>query len=210
MESNHFHHKSVSKLNEVRIAVRGFTLVELMVVLAIIVIISTVVLTSQTSFNKTLILANTAYDIALTIRSTQSFGIGSRAILGTTNVGHGVHFQRGGSFILFADTSPSASCGRPDCSPGDYVYGAGDTFLQTYELNNGMTISNFCVDGLCTYSSLDVVFLRPNPDAFISVDGSTFTNYAKACLIVTSPQGGEKYVSVSKSGQIIANASQCP
>lgn len=189
---------------------RGFTLVELMVVLTIIVVITVVVLTSQSSFNKTLILANTAYDIALTIRSTQSLGIGSRNVVGTINAGRGAHFQRGNSFTLFADTSPSASCDRPDCNSGDYIYGGGSEFIQTYELNNGMTISNFCVDGSCIYNSLDIVFARPNPDAFISVNGSTFTNYARACLIITSSQGGEKYVSVSSSGQITANAVSCP
>ena len=46
---------------------KGFTLIELMVVLAIIVVITTVVLTSQSSFNKSLILANTSYDIALSL-----------------------------------------------------------------------------------------------------------------------------------------------
>lgn len=188
----------------------GFTLVELMVVLTIIVIIAVAVLTSQSSFNKTLILANTTYDIALTVRSTQSLGIGSRNVAGTINAGRGVHFQRGNSFTLFADTSPPASCDMPNCNSGDYVYDGGSEFIQTYELNNGMTISNFCVDGSCTYNSLDIVFARPNPDAFISVNGSTFTNYARACLIITSAQGGEKYVSVSKSGQITASATSCP
>ena len=52
----------------------GFTLVEMVVVLAIITVISGVVLSDQTSFNKTLVLANTAYDIALTVRSVETFG----------------------------------------------------------------------------------------------------------------------------------------
>ena len=58
----------------------------MMVVLAIIVTITGVTLTSQTSFNKTLVLANTAYDIALTLRSSQTYGLGSRAFGGITNM----------------------------------------------------------------------------------------------------------------------------
>ncbi|MDO8566864.1 MAG: prepilin-type N-terminal cleavage/methylation domain-containing protein [bacterium] len=204
--------------------VRGFTLIELLVVLAIIMIISVVVITSQSSFNKTLILANTAYDIALTVRSAQSFGISSRNIIGAMNTGYGVHFQRGDSFIFFADTNPPAllnchglpSSGdedAPDAKPGNCAYDedAGE-FVNTYTLGNGMTISNFCVDDSCDadVTSLDIVFVRPNPDAFISVGGSFFTDYAKTCIIVTSPQGGEKYISVSKSGHINANAASCP
>ena len=100
---------------------RGFTLIEMLVVLAIIVTVTTIALSSQSAFNKTLILANTAYDIALTLRSAENFGIGSRALYRTANAGYGVHFQRGtlGSFILFADTAPAinSSCTRPDCRP---------------------------------------------------------------------------------------------
>lgn len=200
---------------------KGFTLVELLVVLAIIGAVSTVVITSQSSFNKTLILANTAYDIALTLRSAENFGMGSRAIGGTTNAGYGLHFDKGvpGSFILFADIWPStdASCARPDCKPGDHLYSATDALVRTYALGNGMTISNFCAfssSWSCVstgaLSALDIVFSRPNPDAFINANGSSFTTYSAACLTITSPQGAHRYISVAASGQIIANAPSCP
>lgn len=186
-----------------------------MVVLAIIMAVSAVVITSQGSFNKTIILANTAYDIALTIRSAQSFGIGSRNRASAINTGYGVHIGEGNSFTLFADTLPAAVCDRPDCNPGNYLYEGGDEFVNTYTLGNGITIDDFCVDdGItgysCEHTSLDIVFVRPNPDAFIHADGSSAVSYARACLVVVSPQGGEKYVSVSKSGQIVANAPPCP
>lgn len=199
----------------------GFTLIELMVVLAIIAALSAVVITSQGSFNKTLILANTAYDIALTIRSTQSFGISSRSIIDIMNTGYGVHFQRGNSFTFFADTNlpdennchglpSSGDINAPDAKPGNCVYDGGGEFVNTYTLGNGITVDDFCVDDSCDHTSLDIVFMRPNPDAFIYADGSSAISYARACLTVVSPQGGEKYVSVSKSGQIIANAPSCP
>lgn len=208
---------------------RGFTLVELMVVLAIIVTITSIALTSQSSFNKTLILANTAYDIALTLRSAETYGISSRASGAAVNVGYGVHLASGdinaNSFILFADTSGGASCvgQRPDCKPGDNVYtsgGSGDALVQTYRLNNGIFIHNFCAysgaTGLCEnpsgslsggLASLDIVFDRPNPDASIIANG---TSYTGACLALSSAQGGFRYISVASSGQITASATSCP
>lgn len=203
---------------------RGITLIELLVVLAIIIAITTVVLTSQGSFNKTLLLANTAYDIALTLRSTESFGIDTLASGATANAGRGTHFQKGtpGSFRLFADIYPLASCGTPDCKPGDHVYENGqDTLVQNYTLGNSMTISNFCARDTSggwscantngnNLSSLDIVFARPNPDAFIRVNGNPDTPYTSACLTVTSLQGGARYVSVAPSGEITANAPSCP
>jgi prepilin-type N-terminal cleavage/methylation domain-containing protein len=192
---------------------RGFTLIELMVVFAIITVVSAVVITSQGTFNKTLILSNTAYDIALAMRSAQTYGLGSRAAGTIANAGYGLHFESSalGSFVFFADILPLAPCGQPDCKPGDHVFTNGsDSIVQTFTLGNGMTISKLCVDLVCNLSSLDVAFERPNPNAHISADGIYSSTNAKACITVTSPQGGEKYVSVAKSGQIDANATSCP
>lgn len=219
---------------------KGFTLVELMVVLAIVGIITTIVFTSQNSFNNTLVLANTAYDIALTLRSAQTYGLSSRATAsGIGNTGYGLHFGSGtqGSFILFADTSPpgssgtlncpSASFGTPNCRPGDNVYKSSgpeaDTlFAQTYTLGNGMTISNFCTidvfDAIScattngnTLAALDIAFARPNPDAFLSKNAVYSPFLKKACITVSSPQGTKRFISVVMyTGQIIANAPSCP
>jgi len=200
---------------------RGFTLIELLVVLAIIAVVTTIALTSQSSFNKSLVLANTAYDVALTLRSAESFGLGSRAAGSLANAGYGLHFDHGatGSFILFADVWPpaSAACTRPDCKPGDHLYTASiDTLVRTYTLGNNITVGDFCAYADRWYcastgdlTSLDIVFIRPNPDAYINANGTTFTSYSAVCLRLSSPLGGSRYVSVAASGQIIAEAPSC-
>ena len=214
----------------------GFTLVELMVVLTIITVITTVVLASQSSFNKTLILANTAYDIALALRSAESYGLGSRAAGATVNAGYGLHFQSGipNTFIFFADTYPApstssvchpiADASAPNAQSGNCSYESeqGEK-VTSYALGNGITISDFCAYALgsssCAYahggglSSLDIVFARPNPEPFISANGSYSPppfRITSACLTISSPQGGTQYVSVASSGQITADASTCP
>lgn len=214
----------------------GFTLVELMVVLAIISVITSVVLSSQSTFNKTLVLANTAYDIALTLRSVQTYGLGSRAAGSTASTGYGLHFERAVSgsqysFTFFADTFPGPSASNchglsrndpnaPDTKPGDCVYDpARDQKVVAYTLGNRVTVSEFCarngswscaVSNGGTLSSLDIVFARPNPEPLITVNSSPSTVYTAACLKVTSPQGGSHFVSVAASGQIVASAASCP
>jgi len=218
MEPFHFHRSSLQPLNA------GFTLIEMVVVLGIIAVVTGIALTSQNSFNKTLILANTAYDIALTFRSAESFGLSSRALGSAANAGYGLHFQRGApeSFIFFADIWPPTDllCTRPDCKPGDHIYSAEDKLVQTYMLGNGITIADFCAlpdqqqwQCLSTgdLSALDVSFSRPNPDAFITANSSTFvTSYTKACLVVMASNGASRFVSVAASGEIIAEAPGCP
>ena len=218
---------------------RAFTLIELLVVLAIIGVIMAVVFTNQSSFNKTLILTDTAYDIALSLRDAETFGLGSRAANATANAGYGIDFQNASPrvFTFFADTYPSPSASNchglptggassPSAQPGDCVYEQGqDQKITNYTLGNGITVNNFCaftsIGGSCkvasgSYSggltSLDVVFARPNPVPFISASGSFNSSnpYTAACIALTSPQGGAKFVSVASSGEITANAASCP
>ncbi|MBI2025169.1 type II secretion system protein [Candidatus Kaiserbacteria bacterium] len=214
---------------------KGFTLVELMVVLTIIVVITMVVLASQSSFNKTLILANTAYDVALTLRSAETYGLGSRAFGSTVNAGYGVHFESGtpGSFTLFADLYPAPSISSvchptadpsaPSALPGNcsYEQGQGEK-VMLYTLGNGIAVSDFCAYALGSWScasangggltTLDIIFARPNPEPFMSVNGSYSSTFpvTDACITLSSPQGGAQYISVGSSGRITANASSCP
>ena len=230
MEHIHPHHATR------RIVASGFTLIELVVVFLIIVIITTITLTSQGSFNKTLILANTAYDIALSFRSAETYGIGSRVAGIVRNAGYGLHFDRAApsNFTLFADiNSPADGChtlppsaqggaGAPSAMPGNCTYDGSGERVTDYALNNRMTISDFCAfsgSWSCAnshdylLSSLDVVFARPNPDPFIygkNVNNVTVGPFTAACIAVTSPQGGLRYISVAASGAITANATSCP
>ena len=205
-----------------------------MVVLAIIVSVMSIVLTGQSTFNKTLILSNTTYDIALSLRSAETYGLGGHAV-GVAPTGYGIHFDKTipGSFILFGDSSPgpsTTSVCHPtsdvtslSAQPGDCSYTAGqDTVVSTYVLGNNMTISDFCAyfsgSWSCatshgsSLSALDIVFSRPNPDTLMSANGSYSPSspVTGACITVSSPQGGWRFISVSSSGQIDAGATQCP
>ncbi|OGG78532.1 hypothetical protein A3A36_00545 [Candidatus Kaiserbacteria bacterium RIFCSPLOWO2_01_FULL_52_12b] len=206
-----------------------------MVVLAIITVIMLVVLTSQSTFNKTIVLANTAYDIALTIRSAETFGLSSRVLsIATANTGYGINFQKTTpeSFTLFADSYPGIGqpglCHPPpvndptgpNAKPGNCSYDAvqGEK-VTTYTLGNGITVDDFCAyNGAwsCANSdslaSLDIVFVRSTSEPFISVNGaySLVTPATAACLKVTSRQGGARFVYIGASGIITANATSCP
>ena len=221
---------------------RGFSLVELLVAFTIITVLMSVVLSSQSSFNKSTILSNTAYDIALTLRSAETFGLSSRGSSASVSAGYGLHFLSSsqGSFTLFSDVSPlpgvsdychplssdSRGADAPDAKPGNCVYDDGSSEkINEYVLGNGIIISDFCAKSSswsCAQahsgysgglSSLDIVFARPNPSPYMSVNRSysSISPVTAACLTISSPQGGpSRFISVAASGQITANAPSCP
>jgi prepilin-type N-terminal cleavage/methylation domain-containing protein len=215
---------------------RGFTLIEMMVVITIITIVSAVVIVNQGSFNRSIILSNAAYDVALTLRSAETYGLGTRAIGSTFNVGYGIDFKKASpsTFTLFADTyplpstdpaqvcHPTADITFPSSLSGNCVYDSAQGEKVTdYTLEKGITIADFCAfNGTwsCANSNgssltlLDIVFSRPNADPFMSVNGAYSSGSAptQACLKLVSPQGGARYVAISASGGITANAASCP
>lgn len=216
-------------------APRGFTLIELMVVLGIVVITSLIILTSTNKFNSAILLRSLAYQVGLSIREAQLYGVavhasptpGRCSIGGTSKfcASFGVHF---GSvpltqYFVFSDVNTNGiydpAGGDTDCSTG--------ICPEYFKAQYGFTVSNYCVTDntgasqcaascpaslvSCTGSrltSLDVAFKRPNPDAVIEVNGVAAqpSPYASALVIVAAPGGSQRSVTVSLTGQIVVAA----
>ncbi len=212
---------------------------EMVVVLAIIVIITTIALMGQSSFNRSLVLTDTAYTIAFSVREAQSFGLSSRIFQGTQNAGYGLHFTNGvnTSYKLFADVSPVASgniqdstvcpghtvSSGPEAKPGDCMQTAASEVVRTYTINNGFTIQSFC--GTQTsggtqrcngyLDALDIVYLRPNTQSIITgVRSGTRIALSDATIRVSSPDGSKQRCNyISKVVQVSVfrtGESNCP
>ena len=167
MESSHVTGRAQSLTRTKR--TRGFTLIEMVVVLGIITIVLAVILVSQASFNRTLLLTDTAYTMALSLRESQAVGLSSRLYSGLQNVGLGIHLTGGvplSSYNQFADIDPvegnngsqltwplNVVCPNhtitdatdPEAHAGDCQDTAADTTTQTYNFGQGYTISSYCV-----------------------------------------------------------------
>ena len=199
---------------------RGFTIVELMVVVTIMVIMTTVVLFNYNKFNESMLLSNFAYDMSLTIRQAQTYGVavleapsatGSTLNHSNFTYPYGVHLEPTpvNSFILFVDnpTNPAYK--------GMYVSAdAAFERLQSYKFQRGIKIKDICVNDLsgttqCGLTGLDITFLRPDPDARIIATGGTasctsLSNPCGSASIVLSTAGGDitKNITISRTGQI--------
>jgi prepilin-type N-terminal cleavage/methylation domain-containing protein len=185
-------------------AQKGFTLVELLVSIGIFTAITTVSVLNNSRFNSSVLLTNLAYEIGLSVRQAQFYGItvrGTSADPTKFDSGYGVRFDTTSptTFVMYEDVRPVG--GSPN-----HIKDAGDLDLETFRIQKGNRISKVCVDGVCTNAIVDITFIRPNPDAYIRASNNTSISYGKAEICVESPSATRRKVVVESTGQISVTA----
>ncbi len=162
---------------------RGFTLMEMLIVLGIIVVIFTVLLTSNKKYSEKLNLKNQTYNALLMLRQAQVYSLGVKAggTPATFNASYGVSFNMSspGQFVFFTDENNNGKYEGPGCQ-GE----CGDNEqASVYPLLNNVTIQKVCgiynnseqCSPQSSLQNVDITFKRPRSEAsikFIKTDGS--------------------------------------
>lgn len=189
---------------------RGFTLTELIVVMAIATLLMTALIVRQGSWNEQLALNTQTYELALMIRQAQIYSLGVREYQGGTgdkfNISYGVSFDPDYTrYIFFADKNFNAK------------YDAGEE-IETKSFARGVLIDRFCgvkgngqLDDRCSpgqgnVAFLQILFTRPDPKANIILlngGGQVANNVIPPGIIyLKSPGGLFTSVKVETNGQI--------
>jgi prepilin-type N-terminal cleavage/methylation domain-containing protein len=193
----------------------GFTLIELLITIVIFVILTGVVLFNQKGFDNTVLLNNLTYDIALTIRQAQTFGVNTRESASSTGYvfpPYGIFLNidnaNGGNnknIILFSDTTPDSKFNNDtslSCPANDAEC------VQRYSIKRGSYIKQICVPATaggenCGVKKLTIMFKRPKPDALIYKENEKNTPLGQAKITISSADGSaESSVVVTSIGQI--------
>ncbi len=178
------------------------------------VVITSIVLVSSGRFGGVVQLENLAYDVALSVRQAQVYGISvARFGTGIFTAGYGVHFDISSptTYALFADALTSN--GLYDCANPVNPTPDNCELVQTTSMMGGHSITGLCTKPLngqenCGgVTKIDVVFIRPEPDAWISVGDVSCILQNGSCqggmrVILTSPRGDTASVVVEANGQI--------
>ncbi len=172
-------------------------------------VVSGVILANNSRFGGVIVLENLAYDMGLSIRQAQVYGISvARFGQNTFSAGYGIHLDLSSpqTYALFADVYPS-----PD---GDGMFEASQgELVQAVNLNQGYRITDLCITPASSTevcgqtSSVDILFKRPEPDAWISAGGNSCTLGTASCearvrVVVQSPRGDTMNIVVDANGQI--------
>lgn len=212
--------------------ISGFTLVELTVCIAIIVVITSVVLASYPEGSIKITLANLNNKVALLFREAQVRGSAidsGNVTLGTESPigGYGIFMSLNtpNSVVLFADSVDTLE-------PKPYGLSVGNGLYQITPINEthsttlfpaGYTIAKLCVGSGYPYTcntsltpalnSLTISFTRPSPQPAVYVNGSRTTLYTSACAELRSPRypgaGHMRSIQIYSSGMIRTGLGPC-
>jgi len=171
---------------------KGFTLVELLVVMAIIVVISTIALVNYRVGEKSFSLDESAVLLAQNLRRAQEMALSSKEFQGSVpRGGYGVYLQTDNDFyIIFADCD-----NNQQYSLGNACNGFPETVEQVVLSKRGKISSLFSGSYL---SAINIVFIPPNPTIVISGSGSEAV--IKLCLKDDSSM--TRTIRVNKAGLI--------
>jgi prepilin-type N-terminal cleavage/methylation domain-containing protein len=194
---------------------KAFTMLELLTVIAIVGILTFMVLGNYNAFGGQTILRSLAYDMALSLREAQTFGVSvRRSDPSTFSSGYGIHYDTAtkNSYTLFADAyiQTGGISVAATANGGDGLYRDPREEVRKYTMGNGYKITRICVTtgGETCYPAgtggtphtLDILFKRPEPDAQIRLDGGAPVRSAR--IELASPRGNLRSVTVEITGQI--------
>ena len=189
------HHKKIKKP-----LLAGFSLIELMVTIGIVMLVTGLVMVRYSSFNSTVVLRSQAYELALDIREAQVFGVSVGGNSGSFRLAYGIYIdlQSPNTYLLFQDISGGTS----------KMYDIGEEVGERYTIDPRFSISSICttVGGIETCDTAQsahasIAFKRPDFDAVITTD--SVANPDQITLIISTNDGtASQRVVVYSSGQI--------
>jgi len=182
---------------------RGFTLIELMVVMSIATIMMAVLIFQQNKWSDQLSVNTQAYEMVLMIRQAQIYSLGVREDTGGTgdkfNVGYGIYMNQSNAnqYIYFADRD------------GDQKYDSGEA-IETKTFSRGVTIKDVCGSSNCFFTGggplwqASISFFRPETKANIKLlnNGGSQVDNPPVIIKLKSPKGKEANITVETNGQI--------
>lgn len=190
---------------------KGFTLIEMMVSIAIFTIITSVVIFNHGKFNSSINVTNLAYEVALAVRQAQVYGLAVKqdvTSVAPVEYAYGVYFAADNPkvFYIFADKNDNQQF---DFDPSNDSCNGVKECQESIEIRGDVTIGKLQTSTSGTSQDtnhLTVLFLRPNPVAIIRDDrnsDSSSNGRQRAVVTLTSAKAEKsKEIVVELSGQI--------
>ena len=192
----------------------GFTLVEIIIVISIILIMSGVVVFNHNQFREQLSVSNETQELKLFLRQAQSFALGVKGPLDYQppddkglNIGYGVYFDFGSnsngsasSYSFYYYDLPEDDDSDPEEKIQNVDY--NDNLIDRVTLKTGTITASSTADDV---EHLYITFRRPRPFAYIyKQEGGEYLELMDEIELVLSSDDGrfERSVTVKSTGQL--------
>jgi len=178
---------------------KGFTLLEILTVVVIITLLSTIFIAGYREGEKQFALKRSAHQLAQGLRKAQEMALSSQEFMGIPQGGYGIHFKEGSDkYILFIDCNDNnkfdGSDVCRDCSSGE-CFGYVSDKIEEFTLEKLIK-----VETLTPYSgednSFSVIFFPPDPVTIFNPE-SDF-----ASIKLNFENGPGKMIYINKAGLI--------
>lgn len=184
---------------------RGMTYVELIVVLSIFSVLSSVAIFNYGAFQARVDIKNLASDIALKIVEAQKAALSgilpqAGAPSSTWKPSYGIYFdtttpETAKQFIYFVDSN----------SDKNYTLIPNEA-LDTVSITKNNSISEIKVvyqdNSISTPNNLNITFSRPNSGAFLYSSGVQLLNVSYVQITVLSPKGATSLIKLYPPGRV--------
>ncbi len=191
----------------------GFTIVELMVVVGIMTVISSLLLFNSSNLNSSVLLSNTAYEIGLIIRDAQVAGLGAKVIASdgnqdvATTSNQGVFFDitKSQQIVFFADLNKNNTYTDDEKSQVYNIENKAGKLLSICMLNK----DNKCAGSV---ENLSIIFKRPNPEAYFYPIGdlNPLGFQGNVAINIGFDNGECRSITIYKTGGIQIDKIFCP
>jgi prepilin-type N-terminal cleavage/methylation domain-containing protein len=210
---------------------RAFSLIELIISISIMLIMSTMILFRQAKFSSDILITNMAYEIALSIREAEVYGVsgkvGTGPLSGLSQAGYGLRFSMDPSdqskynqYFAFTD-EPTTDAPAGQDNAYDYFFNPSNGVIPPDAMiGSPIIMSQGFIRRICgVYSDgtmecadegdanvLDIVFVKPEPEAHIRMADDALGNNLHivndAVIVIESAIGDKcRTIRVSGAGQ---------
>ena len=182
---------------------RGFTIIEIVVVVGVIAIIAAVTLASFPEFSERIGIEQEAGKLVLALRKSQSYALAVREF----QAGSGI-FPPYGVNISMSDPTHYTIFG--DINSSNRFESFLAEMVEVFSVEKRVSIFQLCGNsqstsvGSCAISSVDIAYIRPVPTiSLIGVDGGIPLSYNDIKVVLRSLDGSiKKSVIIWSTGQI--------